>query len=390
MRTPIILSAFAFVLGSLFAPALAAAQQPRELALNVGDQTSISARGVRSYSEGVRGIAEVRLTDDETQFVVVGLRQGTTSLMLIMQDGTQVQYRIVVGGGEDTELPDGAVIERENIRLDFYFVQLSDSYIHSIGIGWPGSIGGGSQANFNMDSSRAVDPMGLVVEESSTTFAIAAQSVLPRLDLAQASGWARIFRQAAVVTANNTEAQFQNGGEINVPIQGALTAEIQRIEFGTSIKVRPRFDPESGRIEVHIMAEVSDLSDDRGSGIPGRVTSELQTVVNLELGQSIVLAGLIGRSERRSRTGLPGLSQIPILGALFGVHQRQYEENEALLFIVPSVVDPIPLSARNRIQEAIRLYDEFNGGVDEIEVLEQPRFGGATTASPTPPAPAAR
>lgn len=363
-RLSVALAAFALALAFQVSPAAA---QGREITVEVGQQTSISASGVRNFSEGQRGIADIRLTDDQTRFVVVGQRPGETSLLLIMQDGSQVTYSITVPGGEQA-VRDGTVNERENIRLDFYFVQLSDSYSHAIGIGWPGSIGG--TANFSLDFTNG----GAGATTTTTSLALVAQSVLPRLDIAQSNGWARIYRQAAVVTANGTEATFQNGGEVNIPVQGALTAEIQEIEFGTMVKILPRYDPETGRIEVQIEAEVSDLSDDRGTGIPGRVTSEVETVVNLELGQSIVLAGLIGRSENRTRAGLPGLSQIPILGALFGTHSRSYEENEALLFIVPSVVDAVPLQQRNRIQEAMRLYDDYRGGVDEVEVLEQPRI----------------
>ena len=122
---------------------------------------------------------------------------------------------------------------------------------------------------------------------------------------------------------------------------------------------------------------------DRGTGVPGRSVSTLETLVNLELGQAIVLGGVIARAEARTRAGLPGLSQIPILGALFGTHSRRFEESEALMFIVPSVVEAVPLQQRNRIQEAIRAYEEYRGGVDEVELLEQPRVQGVRVTTST-------
>ncbi len=363
--------AAAVVVASLSVAADADAQQrQRELELEVGTQQSISADGVRSYSEGVRGIAAVRLTGDQSQFVILGERAGQTSLLLIMRDGSQIQYRVTVTDPNATEETGGvdpsAVNERENIRLDLYFVEINDSYNHSVGIGWPGSIGTGTA---ELDYSLA-NPGSI----SATEFSLNAQALLPRLDLAQSNGWVRIYRQGAIVTANGTEARFSAGGEVNVQVQGALSGQVQKIEFGTEIQCLPRYDSETGRIELRITANVSDLSDDRGTGVPGRVTSELNTLVNLQLGQSIVLGGLIARTESRTRAGLPGLSQIPVLGALFGVHSRRYEETEALVFIVPSVVDGVSLAQRNRIEEAIRVYEEFRGGVDETEILEQPRI----------------
>jgi pilus assembly protein CpaC len=95
------------------------------------------------------------------------------------------------------------------------------------------------------------------------------------------------------------------------------------------------------------------------------VTSTLDSVVNLELGQSLVLAGLTATSEAESTSGLPGLSQIPILGVLFGAHQSRREHTENLVFIVPSVVDAVSLDARERIQDALRAFGEWEGDGEE-------------------------
>ena len=67
-------------------------------------------------------------------------------------------------------------------------------------------------------------------------------------------------------------------------------------------------------------------------GIPGRARSELQTAVNLELGQSIALAGLFSDGKDRARNGLPLLSKIPVLGYLFGTRSER-----GLLFDGPGV-----------------------------------------------------
>jgi len=388
LRHQLILSlAFGIVLIGVFGAPVASAQNHTvDLEIDVGQQTSISAQHVRSYSEGVAGIAVVRLTEDQTRFVIVGQRAGTTSLLLIMDDGTQTQYRITVGGGEPEAASTDGVPERENIRMDLYFVQLSDSYSHSIGLGWPGSIGAGSTLNINVDQSPAEAPA--TGRTTETTLSLIATSALPRLDLAQASGWARIFRQAAVITANGTRAEFESGGELNIIVNTGITGTLEQIEFGTKLKMLPRYDAETHRLEVQIEADVSDLADDHGTGIPGRIISRVHSLVNLELGQSIVIAGIVARTDTRSRTGFPGLSQIPVIGALFGVHARIEEESEALLFVVPSVVEAIPLTSRNRIQEALRVYEDFRGGTEEVELLEQPRIhraGAAAAALESPP-----
>src|SRR5260370_57928 len=63
---------------------------------------------------------------------------------------------------------------------------------------------------------------------ASATASIANQ-VLPRIDLAQSSGWARVRRQATVIVANGETGRFSSGGEVNVRLLGALTTGIQAI-----------------------------------------------------------------------------------------------------------------------------------------------------------------
>ena len=340
-------------------------QQDLTLTLRVGEQRSLSAEGVKSYSEGAPGIADIRVTRDQTRFVIVGRSVGTASLLLIKHSGEQIQYTIRV---VDASANDGYA-SRENIRLDLYFVLIQDRYSHEIGLDWPGNIGSTltpSEAALAITGGRGLP--------TQTSFQILPETFLPSLDLAQSKGWAKLYRQAALVTTNGTEAIFMSGGEFNVQVQNNLTVNVQAIEFGTKVAVLPRYDRRSGRIELEIRAEVADLDQERGSqGIPGRISTRVETLVNLELGQSISLAGIWARSERRMRKGLPGLATVPFIGALFGSHSREAEDDKAYMLVVPSVVQPVSLSQRNRVEEAIRLYDTFRGGVQGYDMIDGPR-----------------
>lgn len=341
-----------------------AALGQESLTLEVGQQRVLSAAGVRGYSEGAPGIVDVRLTPDGAHFILVGRRAGTTSLLLMLDDGGERQVSIQVGDTRSapaTEPPDGGRVEpRDNIRLDFYFVQLNDEYRHRIGTSWPATVGGGKlSASYDLISGSFTEATAVVTDQA-----------LPGLDLAQARGWAKLLRQAALVTANATQASFSAGGEVNVPVSGTMSGDIRSIEFGSQIGVLPRYDRETGRIELTVRADVSDLASDSGTGVPGRQTSTLQSTVNLELGQSLVLAGLIARNQSRAHQGLPGLSEIPIFGPLFGSHAEQSRASESLVFIVPSVVDAVDAEARQLVQDALRQYQAFDGDIDDAELMD--------------------
>jgi len=369
----------------LTAASHAAAQDERELNLEVGEQTTLSAVGVERFSEGVAGIVDVRVT--ETEFILAALRPGNTSLLLIYSNGRQVRYRIRVraAGAEDTR--PGSVDERQTIRLDLYFVEFNESYSHQIGVGFPASIGGqlnGGLARFELDLASGVPQL------TQGTLQLVNQ-VLPRIDLAESNGWARLRRQAMLVTANGTPAQFASGGEVNIVTTTGFGAQLTRVEHGSVLRMTPRYDAQSGRIEIQLEADLSELTEPTTpGGPPGRRRTQLESVANMQPGQALVMSGIESRSEQESQGGLPGLSQIPIIGVLFGTNQRGGEATQSVLFIVPTIVEPVARQQRDYIREALEAFDRFSGYIHAYELIERnpPGYGApGGQGSAAPPAP---
>lgn len=330
--------------------------------LEIAEQQVLSATGVRSYSEGKRGIVDVRLTRSGDQFVLVGQAEGETTLLLIMLDGTERHIRIRVGDPKKKTSNASQEVEREdNIRLDFYFVQLDRSNHHQIGAGYPGSMGPVS----------AAASFDFMTQSFQSATAVVENQALIRLDMAQSSGWAKLMRKAAVITENGQRAEFSGGGEVNLPITGSLATGIHTIDFGSRIEVLPRYDSETGRLQIELSADVSDLTDDRGTGAPGRVTASISSIVNLELGQALVLAGLTSESKVRSRTGIPFLSQLPILGYFFGSERMSRQAADNVIFIVPTVLDSTTRDAREEIHSALEAYHSYKGGPEEPKAVQK-------------------
>ena len=88
----------------------------------------------------------------------------------------------------------------------------------------------------------------------------------------------------------------------------------------------------------------------------------------------MVLGGLVARAAFEGQGGLPGLSQIPILGVLFGTNNRREENTESYLFIVPTVVESVPRAEADRITEVLDLYRNYGAiggrGLGDIELIE--------------------
>ena len=74
-----------------------------------------------------------------------------------------------------------------------------------------------------------------------------------------------------------------------------------------------------------------------------------------------------------SRIAIPGLSQIPILGGLFGTHTTASSETQNVIFIVPTVVDVVSMQQRAMIEEALQTYDDYSGNLDYRRGLVPPQ-----------------
>lgn len=381
--------------------------EPQEIALSVGENKTIPALGVKNYTEPAGGIVDVKLTTDNKQFVVTGLKAGSTSLLLIKDNGQEVNWiinvfnrspavvenelkqllegypsvrvqrvgsRFFLEGSVSSEadvhrmqqiaslyqgqveslVGVGGAVDRTNIRIDFFFVQYDKTRSYRFGLSYPDTIGGAAiQSTFGYD----------FVAKQTTAVAAVVNQPMPGLDIAAAYGWAKYVKQATVITMNGVDATFQNGGEQNFPIASGLTSTIQKIEFGTVLTVQPLFDPTTRELQVKVIADVSDLTPPpKGFNLPGRQTSRLQTIVHMKLGQSLVLSGIHSENERHVIQGVPILSTIPILGVFFGSHQDETEDVEGAIFIVPSVVEPADANAAALVDETMKKYEDWDGG----------------------------
>jgi pilus assembly protein CpaC len=270
----------------------------------------------------------------------------------------QVESLVVLGGA--------AAESKLNIRIDFLFVQFDRTKGYQAGVSWPGKIGGTKLGKF----SGEVD---LLAGAATSAQASVIDQPLPGLDIAATKGWAKVLKHSTVITSNGSEAVFSSGGEQNYLVSTGFAATLTQIRFGTDVKVLPRFDSTSKELRVQLEAEVMDLTPPVATGteLPGRNVSKLSTAVALKLGQSIVLSGIRSQAQRHSISGLPLLSEIPLLGVLFGSHGDAQEEVEGAIFVVPSVIESIPKGAQEVLDDAMHDYREFSGDLNDVNAWEK-------------------
>jgi pilus assembly protein CpaC len=196
----------------------------------------------------------------------------------------------------------------------------------------------------------------------------------------EAKSLLQMLAEPNVLTLDNKAASFVAGGEFPFPVVqggaavGAVT--IQFREYGVRINFLPVVTPR-GSIRLQVTPEVSSLDYSnalqfQGFTIPALATRRVQTQVELESGQSFVIAGLLDNTITESLNKIPGIGDIPVLGKLFQSRSRTRNNSELMVLVTPELVRPMPAGAK---LPEVRMPEQFLPGT----ATAAPRTPGAET-----------
>jgi general secretion pathway protein D len=143
---------------------------------------------------------------------------------------------------------------------------------------------------------------------------------------------AKILIGSRVPVITSSTALLSNGT--------ANSSSVQYLDVGLTLEVQPTVY-QDGDVAIKVGLEVSSITDTKQ--IQGTLaytigTRNANTLLRMKDGETQVLAGLIQDSDTRSAAGIPGLSQIPIVGRLFGAHNSDREKSEIVLSITPHII----------------------------------------------------
>ena len=228
------------------------------------------------------------------------------------------------------------------------------------------------------------------------------------LDAEVRDGIVRVLAEPNIMAVSGQQASFLSGGKIFIPVSytpagglGFPTITLEEKEFGVGVKFTPTV-LDGNRINLKVASEVSELSQTGSpfttaggvtSILPSFTTRRADTTVQLRDGQSFAIAGLIKNNLTETVKGFPGLSEIPILGALFRSTEFQKDMTELLFIITPRLVKPLPPEyalPTDAYQEPSRANALLNGALEagKPEAPKQPApvsdAGEAPKSQPAP------
>ncbi len=200
--------------------------------------------------------------------------------------------------------------------------------------------------------SNFVGPRGAEVLQSS---------IGANLNALERVGLVRTLAEPNLTAISGESAKFLAGGEFPVPVgqdeNGQIELEFK--PFGVGLSFTPVVLSE-GRISLRISTEVSELTQEgafapqavagtrpdgsvitvQSINVPALSVRRAETTVELPSGGSTVIAGLIQESTKQTLDSVPGVKNIPILGALFRSRDFQNDETELVIIVTPYLVDP--------------------------------------------------
>jgi type IV pilus assembly protein PilQ len=171
-----------------------------------------------------------------------------------------------------------------------------------------------------------------------------------RLDLSltalESSGKGKIISSPKIVTTDNKEAVIEQGTQIPYTTVSASGTNVQFVDATLSLKVTPHITPD-GRVSMKLEAK----NDSQGDVAPGSLTPSINkkkatTEVLIRDGETTVIGGILQITRTESRSGLPWLSKIPVLGYLFRHDINTSQNRELLIFITPKIMKPEPAQAK--------------------------------------------
>ncbi|WP_144763544.1 type II and III secretion system protein family protein [Methylobacterium dankookense] len=266
----------------------------------------------------------------------------------------------VAGGSRGAVINNLTIRGKDQVMLRVTVAEVSRTVLKQFGVNLSGNW---SNLNLVNASPLAISggqfPTGNLI--SGTINGPGGASLTATLKAFEQAGVSRILAEPTLTAISGESAKFTAGGELPVPSSQTCTPAlvagqqptcvvgIAFKKYGVSLNFTPVVQSEN-RISIRVGTEVSEIdpqnsysfvSGNSTTAVPGLTVRNSETTVELPSGGTMMTAGLIQQKSKSAIAGLPGLINLPILGALFRSRDYQRQETELMIMVTPFIAKPI-------------------------------------------------
>lgn len=287
---------------------------------------------------------------------------GTMSSPLEAQQAYDVAKQVIGGGffGGGGNVVNGIIVKgRDQVMLKVTVAEVQRDVVKQLGIDLAGQIGSGSAVlDFATDNPFSAFGQALSGSALRGTFGQVNKSTV-LIKAMERAGVIRTLAEPTLSAISGESATFLAGGQFPIPAglscdttksPPLCQASIEFKNFGVSMNFTPVVLSE-GRISLKVMTEVSDLSSDNALplSVPGAANVTIpsirvrraDTTVEIPSGGALAMAGMIQEQTKQAINGIPGLQQVPVLGALFRSRDYVNNQTELMILVTPYIVHAV-------------------------------------------------
>jgi pilus assembly protein CpaC len=256
----------------------------------------------------------------------------------------------ILGDSKSTKVINQLVVATpDQVNLRVRIDEVDRSVLNEWGINWQKF---GTTLKFLTNNPTTIGPE---MQNSIIFGRLGGQAVSATLDALAQEGLITVLAEPNLTTMNGQKASFLAGGEYPVPISGSTTngtptITVEYKEYGVSLAFTPTI-VDATHLNLKIEPEVSQLTSKGAVSLPISSTASItipaltvrraSTTVELGSGESFALAGLLQHTSEQDISKIPGLGDLPVLGALFRSDRFQRDESELVIIVTPYLVTPV-------------------------------------------------
>ncbi|VAW21928.1 Type II/IV secretion system secretin RcpA/CpaC, associated with Flp pilus assembly [hydrothermal vent metagenome] len=234
----------------------------------------------------------------------------------------------------------------QQVMLKVTVAEVSRETVRQLGIDLSGSLSVGNLATSLVSALPLGGASGVINSNKlSAGFNAGGLSINATLRALERRGAMRTLASPTLTAISGGTAEFLAGGQYPVPVgidQGQITFEFK--EFGVKLKFTPTVRS-NGIIALDVDTSVSEPTTEGGFSagditIPATKERRAKTSVEMASGSTLAIAGLIEDKVRQQFNSLPGIGNIPILGALFRSRDFVRSQTELLILVTPYMAQP--------------------------------------------------
>ncbi|WP_322516283.1 type II and III secretion system protein family protein [Rhodopseudomonas palustris] len=241
-----------------------------------------------------------------------------------------------------------AIRGRDQVMLKITVAEVQRDVIKQLGVDLTANLSyGTSVVKFTNTNPFTQSGAALVSGNALTTSFGNGPSITATLKAMESAGVVRTLAEPNLTAISGEPASFLAGGEFPVPsgvtcTNSLCTPSVTFKKFGVLLNFTPVVLTE-GRISLKVATEVSEVSSDNsitisGLSVPSIKTRRVDSTVEIPSGGSLAMAGLIQEQTKQAINGLPGMTQLPILGTLFRSRDYINRQTELMVLVTPYVV----------------------------------------------------